>query len=67
LADALQGHGVLGYTRRDQLVYEAIDTFLAMERQAQRNGVGRSELPALKRETLDRVRELWDLARLGES
>ena len=35
-------HGVLGYTRRDQIVYELIDAYLALSRTFRRNGVSRS-------------------------
>ena len=48
---------MLGYTRRDPLVYEAIDTFLAAEQKADRQEIC---LP-LKETALQRVRELWDL------
>ncbi|WP_433795766.1 AAA family ATPase [Actinoplanes sp. CA-252034] len=61
LAVELQGHGVLGYTRRDQLVYEAIDAFLAAERHT------RNPDPGLKETTLRRVRDLWNITRIAES
>ena len=61
----LQGHGVLGYTRRDQLVYEAIDGFLAAERkERERRGPGpdASDLETRRQETLHRVADLWRYA-----
>ena len=63
LAGRLQGHGVLGYTRRDQLVYEAIDLFLAQQQKAEleRNGV-----PPNRERTLQRVADLWRFAQLAE-
>jgi hypothetical protein len=60
LAVELQAQGVLGHSRRDQLVYEAIDTFLADER-----ATGRED-PELKESTLRRARQLWTLARQDE-
>ena len=36
LRERLSGEGMLGHTRRDQLIYEAIDQFLAAERAAER-------------------------------
>ncbi|MFC4072628.1 AAA family ATPase [Actinoplanes subglobosus] len=60
LAFELQTQGVLGHSRRDQLVYEAIDSFLAGER-----ATGRED-PELKESTLRRARQLWTLARQDE-
>ena len=62
LAGTLQGHGVLGYTRRDQLVYEAIDRFLAQQLKAEREHVP----PPEREPTLQRVADLWALAQLAE-
>ena len=51
----LQSHRVLGYTRRDQLLYEILDEFLADERKA----VNARELSVLKQETKDRMKAMW--------
>lgn len=50
----LSQHGVLGYTARDQLVYEAIDTFLAGQGDLtpEQRGVER-------RATLEKVVDIW--------
>jgi hypothetical protein len=63
LAGRLQGHGVLGYTRRDQLVYEAIDLFLARQQKAERE---RDRVPPDRRPTLSHVADLWAFAQLAE-
>jgi outer membrane biosynthesis protein TonB len=47
-------HGVLGYTRRDQLVYEAIDRYLASE--PLMDPAQRAEQ---RRQTLDAVSDIW--------
>ncbi len=45
---------VLGFTRRDQLVYEAIDKLLADER-----GMTPEEKQARRKATLHRIQEIW--------
>lgn len=48
-------HGVLGYTRRDQLVYEAIDQFLARE-----DGLTDEQRRAERAATLSKVHDIWE-------
>ncbi len=55
----LKGVGVLGYTRRDQMVYEIIDDFLARAPK-----LGKVKREQMKRETRERVQALWDYAKL---
>jgi len=50
----LSHFGVLGYTRRDQLVYEAIDEFLAREPQ-----LDPEERRRVRKETLAKVGDIW--------
>jgi uncharacterized protein (TIGR02646 family) len=47
--------GVLGYTRRDQLVYEAIDEYLAKEPSL----TNESEIRRLREQTKRKVAEIW--------
>jgi uncharacterized protein (TIGR02646 family) len=47
-------HGVLGYTRRDQIVYELIDAYLARE-----PGLPPERRQPLKERTKKRVLEIW--------
>jgi hypothetical protein len=54
LRGRLSQHGVLGYTRRDQLVYEAIDRFLADEPE-----LGVEERRHRRDETLEEVADIW--------
>lgn len=54
LKQQLAGYGVLGYTRRDQLIYEVIDEYFAKERGKQ--------CPELKKETKRRMLEIWNFA-----
>lgn len=54
LRGRLSQHGVLGYTRRDQLVYEAIDRFLADEPE-----LGVEERRRRRDETLENVADIW--------
>ena len=63
LGAELQGHGVLGYTRRDQLVYEAIDLFLAQQQKVEREG---NAVPPSRERMLQRVADLWGFAQLAE-
>lgn len=66
LSRQLQRHGILGYTRRDQLVYEAIDEFLAYEeahRHVLRGGEDAGESRGQRWETVKkRVADLWSYA-----
>lgn len=55
--------GVLGYTRRDQLVYEAIDEYLADKRMKIARP-GSREASQLKKETIERVKRYWGMAEL---
>jgi hypothetical protein len=55
--------GVLGYTRRDQLVYEAIDDYLADKRMKSATP-GSGEASELKKETIERVKRYWGMAEL---
>ena len=55
--------GVLGYTRRDQLVYEAIDSYLADERTRSARP-GSKEAVQLKKKTIERVKQYWTMAEL---
>jgi hypothetical protein len=70
LALLLRGQGVLGYTRRDQLVYEAIDMFLAEEQRLERlsepKRVEKKALAERRASALGRVAELWGYAQLAE-
>lgn len=50
----LSGYGALGYTRRDQLVYDAIDDFLAREPRLARKGYEKEW-----KATRDKVRKIW--------
>ena len=64
----LAGFGVLGYTRRDQKIYEIIDQLIAEERLLDpgRRKADRERLERLNRRTRERVLALWryaDLAR----
>ncbi|HYC92759.1 MAG TPA: AAA family ATPase [Thermoanaerobaculia bacterium] len=52
--EQLSRHGILGYTRRDQLIYEWIDDFLAQEPLLDREGRAK-----LKEETKQKVLSLW--------
>lgn len=45
---------ILGYTRRDQLVYEAVDEFLA-----EQNSLTPEDRQRRRRETIDKVKDLW--------
>lgn len=54
LGAQLSHHGVLGYTRRDQMVYEAIDRFLATER-----SLDIAERRRQREETLETVVDIW--------
>ncbi|HVS33458.1 MAG TPA: AAA family ATPase [Thermoanaerobaculia bacterium] len=54
LKPRLGSYGVLGYTRRDQLVYECIDDYLAAEPR-----LTAGERARLKQSTKDKVLELW--------
>lgn len=54
LKQQLARYGVLGYTRRDQLIYEVIDEYFAEERGKQ--------CPELKKETKRRMLEIWNFA-----
>ena len=62
LRNRLITEGVLGYTRRDQMVYEAIDSYLA-ERSTRPVGPEEQEAK-LKQATIDRVKDIWSLAEL---
>ena len=57
-------HRVLGYTRRDQLVYEIIDEYLA-EEQTRIGQEGFVNLTGLRAETKERVKEIWRNVSLG--
>lgn len=50
----LSRHGVLGYTARDQLVYEAVDNYLAW-----RNEMPPAERAAARRATLASIADIW--------
>jgi hypothetical protein len=50
----LSQHGILGYTARDQLVYDAIDRFLAMSPQMAPEARRRE-----RQQTLDTVVDIW--------
>lgn len=63
LRTRLIAEGVLGYTRRDQLVYEAIDSYLA-NKKMNSTRPGSSEAVKLKQETIDRVKRYWGMAEL---
>ncbi len=70
LRDRLRGEGVLGYTRRDQLVYEAIDRHLAGEDRLALDppppaddaaaAKARTEADERKERVLKRIAALWD-------
>jgi hypothetical protein len=60
----LAEHRVLGYTRRDQLMYEIIDEYLAQEQAA----IGRDgylDLKDLRDDTKRRVKDIWRTVSLG--
>ncbi len=57
--------GVLGYTRRDQLVYQAIDEYLADPR-LRSASVSRQQKARFKEETLQRVKDIWSYAELKQ-
>lgn len=63
LRSRLITEGVLGYTRRDQMVYEAIDSYLA-GRSTRPAGLGGQQEAKLKKATIDRVKDIWSLAEL---
>lgn len=54
LRGRLSQHGVLGYTRRDQMVYEAIDRFLAAEAE-----MSVAERRRRRDQTLENVADIW--------
>lgn len=54
LRSELSGYGVLGYTRRDQMVYDAIDDFLASEQESPREGY-----EMRWQETRQKVQDIW--------
>ena len=58
LKSRLAGLGVLGHTRRDQLVYEAIDEYLAKEPQI----ADPQERSRLRENTKQKVRDIWLMA-----
>ncbi len=55
--------GVLGYTRRDQLVYEAIDSYLADKRMKSADPSSSTALQ-LKKDTIYRIKRYWGMAEL---
>jgi hypothetical protein len=57
--------GVLGYTRRDQLVYQAIDEYLA-DPKLQSASVSPQAKAQLKEATLKRVKDIWSYAELKQ-
>jgi uncharacterized protein (TIGR02646 family) len=56
LKQELQGYNVLGFTRRDQLVYEIIDEYLSKEKD-----VDKPQRDKLKAGTKRKVFELWNM------
>lgn len=63
----LAGFGVLGYTRRDQKIYELIDELIAQERflDPERRKIDRERLARMSSRTRERVLALWSYADLG--
>ena len=59
LRKQLGGVGMLGYTRRDQLIYEAIDQLLVDEDQADRQGAPTAEFEQHRREVFEHIGKLW--------
>ena len=67
LRDRLRGEGILGYTRRDQLIYEAIDQYIAEERQIEEKARAEEANDADKKERRRKVmREVIDLWRFAK-
>ena len=62
----LMTEGVLGYTRRDQLVYDAIDEYLADKRMMPAKPRGKEALQR-RRETLERIKQYWSMAELKQA
>ena len=56
LRSHIQEHGrpVLGFTRRDQLVYEAIDEFLS-----EQEGMTAEQRRTRRRDTIERIQKIW--------
>lgn len=54
LRSELAGHGILGYTRRDQLIYDMLDQFLAREMR-----LAAKERKKLSASTLKKVAAVW--------
>ncbi len=50
----LSGHGILGYTRRDQLIYDVLDKYLSKEMR-----VAARDREKLRESTLRRVAAVW--------
>src|SRR5205823_5543010 len=50
----LSGHGILGYTRRDQLIYDVLDQYLSREMK-----LAAKERSKLRKSTLKRVAAIW--------
>jgi hypothetical protein len=68
LRNELAEHGVLGYTRRDQKIYELVDDLIAQERllDPKRRKADREKLQRLNQRTRERVLALWRYADLSE-
>jgi len=62
LAAELKQYGVLGYTRRDQLVYEAIDEYLALEPSFRMQNDDDAARKARRSQVKKRIGELWRYA-----
>ncbi len=64
----LRGQGILGYTRRDQLIYDTIDQYIADERKLERKAVAEQLTDKRKKErrkkVMDHVIDLWRFAKL---
>lgn len=63
LKDELQKYNLLGETRRERLMYEAIDEFLAMEK----FGEEKKNMQPLKEETKRKLVEIWKTFGFEES
>jgi len=55
---------ILGYTRRDQLIYEAIDTLLAEDLALSGTGEDPARREKRKKKTMKTVQKMWSLANL---
>ncbi len=66
LRDRLSGEGMLGHTRRDQLIYEAIDQFLAAEKALERTPDGDAADRPDRQAVYAHIGKLWNYEAVRE-